>query len=164
MNNIIGLSELTLVESDGVHFYTVTATGDSGISFTGLSVLCGVSQQAISKLLKSLQTRAVSAALSNWVGQEILLCTTSTGLKIIKKEAAITIVKHYYQLGKATEKGAKLINMPVIIKKRKSQQTEKAYVRHLQEVEGGEMEVLTESGSIDLLTLTQLIELTSSRH
>ena len=102
MNNIIEQSELTLVESDGVHFYTVTATGDSGISFTGLSVLCGVSQQAISKLIKSLTTKAASKSLEPLVGKDFILTTTKSGMKLLTAEVCIAIIEHYAFKGKET--------------------------------------------------------------
>jgi transcriptional regulator with XRE-family HTH domain len=43
-------------EEDGVEFFTVQATGESGMSQSGLARLCGVSRQAIDQLLNSVST------------------------------------------------------------------------------------------------------------
>jgi hypothetical protein len=45
---------ITRVIRDGVEFFTVDETGESGMSESGLAILCGVSHQAINKLLRSL--------------------------------------------------------------------------------------------------------------
>ena len=45
---------ITRVERDGVEFFTIDATGESGISESGLARLCGVSRQSIHELLRSL--------------------------------------------------------------------------------------------------------------
>ncbi|NJL42235.1 MAG: hypothetical protein HC856_00180 [Pseudanabaena sp. RU_4_16] len=50
---------ITRVERDGVEFFTINATGESGMSESGLARLCGVTHQAINKLLqKSVATNA----------------------------------------------------------------------------------------------------------
>jgi ribosome-binding protein aMBF1 (putative translation factor) len=41
-------------EQNGVEFYTVEATGESGMSQSGLAALVGVDQSTISKLEKTL--------------------------------------------------------------------------------------------------------------
>ena len=47
---------ITRVIRDNVEFFTIDDTGEPGMSESGLAVLCGVSQQAINKLLRSLVT------------------------------------------------------------------------------------------------------------
>jgi transcriptional regulator with XRE-family HTH domain len=55
---------ITRVERDGVEFFTINATGESGMSESGLARLCGVTQQAISKLLQnSVTTKSPSECL-----------------------------------------------------------------------------------------------------
>ncbi|NKB16929.1 MAG: hypothetical protein HC770_00405 [Pseudanabaena sp. CRU_2_10] len=44
---------ITRVERDGVEFFTINATGESGMSESGLARLCGVTHQAINKLLQN---------------------------------------------------------------------------------------------------------------
>jgi phage antirepressor YoqD-like protein len=43
------------VDRDGVEFFVNTITGLTGISISGLARLCGISQQALSKLLLRLE-------------------------------------------------------------------------------------------------------------
>ena len=45
---------ITRVERDGVEFFTIDETGESGMSESGLAILCGVSHQAVNKVLRSL--------------------------------------------------------------------------------------------------------------
>ena len=46
---------ITRVERDGVEFFTIDATGESGMSESGLARLCGVAQQSMNTFLKSLR-------------------------------------------------------------------------------------------------------------
>ena len=43
---------ITRVERDGVEFFTIDATGESGMSEAGLARLCCVSRQAVMKVLR----------------------------------------------------------------------------------------------------------------
>jgi hypothetical protein len=43
---------ITRVERDGVEFFTIDATGESGMSEAGLARLCGVTRQAVMKVLR----------------------------------------------------------------------------------------------------------------
>jgi hypothetical protein len=43
---------ITRVIRDGVEFFTIDATGESGMSESGLAILCGVSHQAVNKFLR----------------------------------------------------------------------------------------------------------------
>jgi len=45
---------ITRVERDGVEFFTIDETGESGMSESGLALLCGVSHQAVNKVLRNL--------------------------------------------------------------------------------------------------------------
>jgi hypothetical protein len=44
---------ITRVERDGVEFFTINATGESGMSESGLARLCGVARQTVSELLQN---------------------------------------------------------------------------------------------------------------
>jgi hypothetical protein len=44
---------ITRVERDGVEFFTINATGESGMSESGLARLCGVAQQTVNELLQN---------------------------------------------------------------------------------------------------------------
>lgn len=58
-------------------FYTEEETGRSGLSQSGLSVLCGVTQQAISELEKTLTSKAPSKWLEPFVGKDFTLTSTT---------------------------------------------------------------------------------------
>lgn len=59
MNNITVLR----TERDGVEFFTILATGESGMSQTGLARACGVSRQALIKIEQALVTKLPSKSL-----------------------------------------------------------------------------------------------------
>ena len=42
-------------ETEGIEFFTVQATGESGISHSGLAILCGVNQSTITRLVSKLE-------------------------------------------------------------------------------------------------------------
>jgi hypothetical protein len=44
---------ITRVERDGVEFFTIDATGESGMSESGLARLCGVARQTVNELLQN---------------------------------------------------------------------------------------------------------------
>ena len=93
------MSEIILTEQSGVEYFTVQATGESGISLTGIGKLCGVSKQAISALIKNLSTNSPSKWLDPFVGKELNLSSTGVkkggSLKIIKAGVAAAIIRHY---------------------------------------------------------------------
>jgi hypothetical protein len=92
---------ITLVERDGVEFFTIDATGESGMSESGLARLCGVTQQAISKLLQtSVTTLSSSKCLKAFFGQDfrLQLCPELSGLdnaKVVRSEFCSKIIEYY---------------------------------------------------------------------
>ncbi len=90
-------------EIDGVEFHTEAATGDSGVSQSGLAVLCGVSRQAVSRLLKSLSTKSPSRWLEPIQGKvESLTTNTESGMQLCRGELSIAVIKHYAFKGNTT--------------------------------------------------------------
>ncbi|MCU0546818.1 MAG: hypothetical protein MUE44_32415 [Oscillatoriaceae cyanobacterium Prado104] len=86
-----------IAEVDGVEFYTDAATGKSGISQTGLAVLCGVSRQSISKLINSLSTKCPSEWLEPIAHRVAALSTkTVSGLILYADELCIAVIRHYW--------------------------------------------------------------------
>src|SRR5579885_2951314 len=96
-------------EQNSVEFYTVEETGDSGISQSGLAILSGVSQQAISKLEATLTTGEASEWLKP-IAHKALTITTSNdqalvngknagNLKIYNAEYSVAVIKHYADKG-----------------------------------------------------------------
>jgi hypothetical protein len=88
---------ITRVERDGVEFFTIDATGESGMSESGLARLCGVTQQAISHLLQDLVTNKLpSECLKLFLGKDLLLQTK--GLKnarVVKDRVCAAVIEYY---------------------------------------------------------------------
>lgn len=93
---------LILVEQTGVEFYTVASTGESGISISGLAILCGVTHQAVSKLVKGVATNKPTFRLKRFVGEDLDLAT-NTGekgkVRALKADFCVEIIKHYAYSG-----------------------------------------------------------------
>jgi hypothetical protein len=92
-----------IVEVEGVEFYTDAATGRSGISQSGLAVLCGVNRRTVSDLIKSLSGKTRSKWLEPIAGK-LSECRTKTrsGMQLCNDELSIAIIKHYAFSGNET--------------------------------------------------------------
>jgi transcriptional regulator with XRE-family HTH domain len=96
---------ITRVIRDGVEFFTIDATGESGMSESGLARLCGVSQQAINKILRNIaSTQSEDSALKAKLGGKVWLQprglspierTKITHLSIVNADACAAVVEHY---------------------------------------------------------------------
>ncbi|CAD5985970.1 helix-turn-helix domain-containing protein [Planktothrix agardhii 1806] len=95
---------LLIIETDGVEFYTDITTGKSGISQTGLATLCGVSRQAVSKLINSLSTHPTSDFLKDLLDKGFRVADLSTktpsGLILCSSELSVAVIMHYASTGK----------------------------------------------------------------
>jgi transcriptional regulator with XRE-family HTH domain len=95
---------LLIIETDGVEFYTDITTGKSGISQTGLATLCGVSRQAVSKLINSLSTHPTSDFLKDLLDKGFQVADLSTktpsGLILCSSELSVAVIMHYASTGK----------------------------------------------------------------
>jgi transcriptional regulator with XRE-family HTH domain len=60
-------------EENGIEFFTVQATGESGMSQSGLARLCGVRPDAVNKLLKGLMTSFCPEFLKPLQGMDLTL-------------------------------------------------------------------------------------------
>ena len=84
---------------DGVEFYTVEATGESGMSVRGLAKLCGVEHSTISRLISNLVRDTAPKRLKALVGNDLNLVRefSKNGGKVtvIRSEACSLIIKHY---------------------------------------------------------------------
>jgi hypothetical protein len=90
---------------DSVEFFTVDDTGESGMSESGLAVLCGVSHQSINKLLRSLvatngEVNSLKARLDGkvWLQPRSLSALERgkiTNLSIVRSKACAAVVEHY---------------------------------------------------------------------
>lgn len=87
-------------EQDGVEFFTVQATGESGMSLSGLARLCGVTPDATSKLLKSVPTSSCPKFLKDLQSEDFGDLTLSTGssyknITIVKDKVCAYILEWY---------------------------------------------------------------------
>ena len=86
-------------ELDGIEFFTVQATGESGISHSGLAILCGVSKQAIDKLVKNLPTSKLPKRLKAFIDKDLHLTTNyhkkGGQVKILRADFCAATIKHY---------------------------------------------------------------------
>ena len=99
---------ITRVERDGVEFFTIEATGESGMSESGLARLCGVAQQSMNTFLKSLRNlptgkndkSALNPALVGnvWLqarGLSAIEKTQIRNLAVVSADACATVIEHY---------------------------------------------------------------------
>lgn len=107
-------------------FYTIESTGESGMSQSGLALLCGVTQPAISGLENTLISRSPSRWLEALIGKDLTLISNQAeptltvngkrvgNLKIYTASVCGKIIKHYafqgnevaqYSLDQFTELG-----------------------------------------------------------
>lgn len=96
--------------NSSAEFYTVEETGESGMSQSGLAVLCGVTQPAISTLEKTLISRSPSKSLDPFVGKRLTLISSEDfsisvngipvgNLKIYTAAFCAAVVRHYDRAG-----------------------------------------------------------------
>ncbi|BAS59905.1 hypothetical protein NIES2135_20620 [Leptolyngbya boryana NIES-2135] len=101
---------LLKTEQNGVEFYTIETTGESGISLSGLAKLCGVSPSTVSRLGNTLVTSEAPDALKAFTEASYTLLrnddrATVNGieagnLKIYRSKFCITVISHYASKGK----------------------------------------------------------------
>ncbi len=86
------------VMSDELEFYTVNATGESGMSQSALAKLAGVTRQSLIKLEKTLSTKMRSEHLKSYAGQDFYLVTSEHHILIVDSKNAgnLTLYKADY--------------------------------------------------------------------
>jgi hypothetical protein len=87
----------TRVEQNGVEFYTLNATGESGMSISGLARLCGVRHQALVQVLQRIPARKTQSKwLQPLVEKDLHLQVNSvSGAKILTAEVCTAIIGYY---------------------------------------------------------------------
>ena len=96
---------ITRVIRDDVEFFTIDATGESGMSETGLSRLCGVSKQAISQFFQNMLSRNLGQNGMEPLHRKDLWCQARglnteekskiSNLYIVRAEVCARVIKHY---------------------------------------------------------------------
>ncbi|WP_193200816.1 hypothetical protein [Nostoc sp. MG11] len=71
-------------EIDGIEYFTIASTGESGMSQRGLSRLCGMQLRAIQNILENLTKNTAPQWLQNLVGRDLYL-TKKILLKVVKQ-------------------------------------------------------------------------------
>lgn len=89
---------LKQVTTDGVEFFTKEDTGESGMSQSGLAILCGVGQNAISQLIDTVITSSCPEFLKPLQNIDVALITSSSEFNnatILKSEVCALILEWY---------------------------------------------------------------------
>lgn len=82
---------------DSIEFLTVQSTGESGMSLSGISRLCGVKRQSVTDLLDSVESGTVqSPGLANWVGKTLELPVRGENNERILKDRFCAALIDYY--------------------------------------------------------------------
>ncbi len=86
------------LKDDELEFYTVTATGECGMSQSTLAKLAGVSDVSLVKLRKTLLTKTPSYYLKAYIGQDFTLLTSDQNILTIdgKNVGNLTLYKADY--------------------------------------------------------------------
>ena len=96
---------ITRVVRDDVEFFTIDATGESGMSETGLARLCGVTKQAVSLFLRDMVSRNSSSNQLESMQRKDLWCQAKglsvterskiSNLYIVSAIVCAKVIKHY---------------------------------------------------------------------
>ena len=96
---------ITRVIRDDVEFFTIDATGESGMSETGLARLCGVSKQAISQFFQNMLSSNLGQNGLEPLRRKDLWCQARglnteekskiSNLYIVRAEVCARVIKHY---------------------------------------------------------------------
>jgi hypothetical protein len=93
-------------KEDGLEFYTVAITGQSGMSQSGMAVFSGVDPKTLRNLEDTLRTSAPSESLKAFVGKDLTLRIDDPvidgkrqgNLKIYKSSYCAAVLKHYSKI------------------------------------------------------------------
>lgn len=99
------MTNLIVTELNSIQYFTVEATGESGMSISGLARCAGVSKQAISNLIQGLSIKSPSAILDSFTGMSLEDLTLSTNssyhnVTVLKDTLCAAILTHYAQAGR----------------------------------------------------------------
>jgi hypothetical protein len=98
--------EIIRKTEEGIEFYTVALTGQSGMSQSGLATFAGVDDSTLSRLADTLLQKAPSEFLEPFVGKALTLLIDDPtidgkrqgNLKIYKSSYCAAVLKHYSKI------------------------------------------------------------------
>lgn len=172
-------------EKDGIEFFTIEATGESGLSQTGLALLCGIAKQSLNELLNTLSGKSPSKWLDVWVDKDYLLIETlkqGGNVKLLKASFCAAVIQHYCYSKNAKTAARSLNSLNLLLTKGfittqdliildaqiDNRPTKKGYEATLRDKLAKNLQGLTEvgciAGRIDVLTPTELIEVKKIKH
>lgn len=97
------MADFIRTEQNGIEYFTIVATGVSGMSQRGLARACGKADTTIQDLVNTLQCKSPSKWLKPFVGKALdLQCEMTKNGKIIKpyrSDFCAAVVKHYAYKG-----------------------------------------------------------------
>lgn len=94
------VAEILKAEENGIEYFTVAATGESGMSQRGLARACGKSHTAIQKIEKLVATGGAGKRLNRFTGQALRVATNSPGMPIVyASNFCSAVIKHYAYQG-----------------------------------------------------------------
>jgi DNA-binding transcriptional regulator GbsR (MarR family) len=96
---------ITRVVRDDVEFFTIDATGESGMSESGLARLCGVSKQSVSELLRNMVSGNLAENQLEPMQRRDLWCQARgvssldkskiSNLNVVRASVCAKVIKHY---------------------------------------------------------------------
>ena len=98
------MSQIIKAEKDSIEYFTLTASGESGMSISGLARACGVDKSTMSRLFKGQLQSSPSEILKPFAGmtsKELTLLQNSVyhNATIIKDVVCAAILSHYASKG-----------------------------------------------------------------
>jgi hypothetical protein len=99
------MTNLTVLrtESNGVEYFTIAATGESGMSQRGLALACGKALSTVQNLIDNLTDGKAPKRLERFVGMDLNLTDgivkKGKSVTAYKAEFCSAIIKHYARLG-----------------------------------------------------------------
>lgn len=105
MTTIALSPEILKANKDGIEFYTIQSTGESGMSMSGLAKACGVTHQSISLLVKGLARKSPSDILEPFACkslEDFVLASNSSfnNVTILKDIFCGAVLTHYAKAGR----------------------------------------------------------------
>lgn len=156
------MTNLSLLPEDIRSEFTVNEQGQAFASRRAIARLAGVDHKNIVRLLQNLGDEKSPEALKsfkNWENKELVPYEIAEA--ILKYYGFEALSRYISPLAATNYWRLQNIEPPEIKKERKNTNSEKRVRDKLWRQEGGEREVITPAGNIDLLTSTEIIEVKS---